>query len=104
MKTTTADERDIYAFKYSRAKGHWRWIANWLIPIFGVIFALTSFISFRSHDPANAMRCDMAYMWPGYVRIDGPDDASGYALWLYREQGLDVSDKVGLVVRLAVSV
>ena len=99
MERSSTDERNIDAHKYSRPRSRWPGTANWLIPIFGVIFALTSFISFRSHDPANAMRCDMAYMWPGYVRIDGPDDASGYALWLYREQGLDVSDKVGLVVR-----
>lgn len=73
------------------------------ILIFTLVFAYTSFRSFARHDPANASACRMAYMSPGYIRMDSLDAqhsrlAGKYSLWLYREQGWDLSIKVSMVI------
>lgn len=74
------------------------------IILFAVAFAHTVYTSSVRYDPANAMRCAMAYMSPSYVRQDGFNRnhsrlAGKYSLWLYREQGYDLSDKVRCMFR-----
>lgn len=63
------------------------------------IFVWFTWLSFTSKDIRQVSRCRMAYMSPGYLRQDGMDKkhsnlAEKYSLWLYREQGWDLSNKV----------
>jgi len=67
--------------------------------IVAVAFCYVSVTSFLYKDPANASQCRMAWMSPGYIRMEDFDRshsrlASKYSLWLYREQGWDLSSKV----------
>lgn len=69
------------------------------------LFLFTTFLAwlvasaFNGRDPWEATKCRMAYMSPGYLRLDGLNAshsrlAGKYSLWLYREQGWDLSNKV----------
>jgi hypothetical protein len=62
-------------------------------------FLATALLSFMSRDPAQASQCEMAWMSPSYLRLNGFNEthsrlASKYSLWFYREQGYDLSNKV----------
>ena len=67
--------------------------------LFTVAFVYAMYHGFKVIDPAEANQCKMAYMSPAYVRLEGLDIhhsrlAGKYSLWLYREQGWDLSNKV----------
>lgn len=67
--------------------------------LFSMAFLHAAYTSFAYTDPADASRCQMAWMSPSYLRMDGLDErhsrlARKYSLWLYREQGWDLSNKV----------
>ena len=79
--------------------------ATWSRAMLGILMLLTvafvyaTYLSFMLRDPINASQCQMAYMSPGYIRLEGLDRqhskyAGKYSLWLYREQGWDLSNKV----------
>jgi hypothetical protein len=55
--------------------------------------------AFTEQSQWSASSCAMAWMSPGYIRQDGLNAshsrlAGKYSLWLYREQGWDISSKV----------
>jgi hypothetical protein len=67
--------------------------------LFSTVFSWQVYVAFTHHDPWEVSRCRMAYMSPGYIRLDGLNAshsrlAGKYSLWLYREQGWDLSNKV----------
>jgi hypothetical protein len=77
------------------------------VPELGFLFVLllslgfltTAFLSFTHKDAAQASQCEMAWMSPSYLRLNGFNEshsrlASKYSLWFYREQGYDLSNKV----------
>lgn len=75
----------------------WRLLG--LTACFAIAFIYLAYASFSFRDPALASRCEMAWMSPGYLRMDGLTEqhsrlARKYTLWLYREQGWDLSNKV----------
>lgn len=75
------------------------WQLPSLVLAFSIAFLYGAYVSFTFEDPALASRCEMAWMSPGYLRMDGLTEqhsrlARKYALWLYREQGWDLSNKV----------
>lgn len=67
--------------------------------LFTCLFSWSTYTAFIWRDPWEATRCRMAYMSPGYIRLDSLNEshsrlAGKYSLWLYREQGWDLSNKV----------
>lgn len=69
--------------------------------VFSAVFCWSVYTSFMHNDPWETSKCRMAYMSPGYLRLDGLNAshsrmAGKYSLWLYREQGWDLSNKVSL--------
>lgn len=91
------DQRVGDATASSASRYAWRMPA--LVLAFSLAFFYIAFLSFTFKEPALASRCKMAWMSPGYLRMDGLTEqhsrlARKYALWLYREQGWDLSNKV----------
>ena len=81
------------------AKTHHAWRLPALVVAFSLALLYIAFLSFTYKDPVLASRCKMAWMSPGYIRMNGLDEshsrlARKYTLWMYREQGWDLSNKV----------
>lgn len=75
------------------------------LTLFTCLFSWSVYTCYIRVDPWEATRCRMAYMSPGYIRLDGLNAshsrlAGKYSLWLYREQGWDLSSKVSLLLIL----
>lgn len=82
----------------SRTNRHYKILVACLL-LFSSLFSWSVYSSYTRTDPWEATRCRMAYMSPGYIRLEGLNAshsrlAGKYSLWLYREQGWDLSSRV----------
>jgi hypothetical protein len=88
--------------KYRRRKSP---IRNLTLGISIALWALLTWVGYWcfTHDQATSglWGCEMAYMYPSFQPLEGVDDTgSRYALYLYREGGMDSPTVRALALQL----